>query len=262
MAKGGAGLRAGHPIQMRRVAENFQRVSGRIADAASGRTVKLVCVTKYARDEWIPALLRAGATDLAENLLPRAAERFDELFAQGHRFTRHLVGAPQSRKVKLIPGHFDWLQALDRFKTAQKLNSYLADTGQSLNVLLQVNIASEPQKQGVLPGDAVEAFSRIEDQCQALELRGLMAIPPWPDAYDDFAAFERGSRGYFRQMRELFDTICKLYRGRTGVDTLSLGMSQDYTWAVEEGATMVRVGSALFEGCATEPGAETISPEG
>ncbi len=75
-----------------------------------------------------------------------------------------------------------------------------------------------------------------------------MAIPPWPDAYSGQAEFESGTRGYFRQMKGLFDRISSQYKHRATVDTLSLGMSQDYVWAIEEGATMVRVGSALFEG--------------
>jgi len=232
----------------RRVAANLAAVQDNIARAAAGRDITLVCVTKYATNEWVQALLDAGATDLAENLLPRAAERFDQLWATGRRFTRHLIGAPQSRKIKLIPGHFDWVQAVDRLKTALKLNEYLAEREERLRVLLEINIAREEQKAGVLPEETAEVFSQIREQCPQLELRGLMGIPPWPDAYPGMPEFERSTREYFRQIRQLFAKMRELFPDAPDVDTLSLGMSQDYVWAIEEGATMVRVGSALFEG--------------
>jgi pyridoxal phosphate enzyme (YggS family) len=232
----------------RRAAENLSSVQAQIDAASQGRSVALVCVTKYAQDEWVRALIEAGAENLAENLLPRAAERFDELWAEGYRFRRHLIGPPQSRKVKQIPGHFDMVQAVDRLKIARLLNELQAERGEQLDVLLQVNISREPQKHGVAPEETAEAYGAIREQCPALTLRGLMAVPPWPDAYPDMAEFEAGTREFFRQMSRLFAKMRELYRGTPEVDTLSLGMSLDYVWAVEEGATMVRVGSALFEG--------------
>lgn len=230
------------------VSANLLRVRENIATAARERDVRLICVSKYAQDEWVDALLDAGATELAENLLPRAAERFDALLAAGRRFTRHLIGAQQSRKLKLIPGHFDWLQALDRWKTAELLEEELAAADLMLDVLVEVNISLEPQKHGVTPDEAPAVCERIAAECPHMRLRGLMAVPPWPDAYASQGEFERGTRGYFRQMREMFDTMPARLSAPLEWDTLSLGMSQDYIWAVEEGATMVRVGSALFEG--------------
>lgn len=232
----------------RRVAENYASVKAKIAAAAAGRTIILVCVTKYAQDAWVEALLEAGAMDLAENLLPRAAERFTGLQAQGHHFVRHLIGAQQSRKIKLIPGNFDWLQALDRIDSAQELEHLLQQQGLELDVLVQVNVGREAAKHGFMPDEAEDACGRILERFTALRLRGLMAIPPWPEAYDSAAAFERESRRYFHQMAGLFDRIRLNHPGASLLDTLSLGMSQDYVWAIEEGATMVRVGSALFEG--------------
>lgn len=230
------------------IAANLRRVEEKIAAAAGGREITLVCVTKYAEDDWVRALVGAGATNLAENLLPRAAERFKLLFGEGLRFTRHLIGPPQSRKVKLIPGNFDMVQAVDRYKTAEMLNGMLAAEQQSLDILLEINIALEEQKHGFHPQQASEAVSYVLANCRALNLRGLMAVPPWPDAYDSAGEFERETRGYFRQMRDLFDKICAENPSLPGLDVISLGMSQDYVWAVEEGATMVRVGSALFQG--------------
>jgi len=227
---------------------NLARVRENIAAAAAGREVALICVTKYAQDEWVKALLDAGAEHLAENLLPKAAERFSQLFRSGYQFTRHLIGAQQSRKLKLIPGQFDLFQAVDRLKVARMLNGYLLEAGEHLDVLLEINIAREEQKHGFEPDGVLETADQLAAECPALNIRGLMAVPPWPDAYADGAEFERETRSYFRQMRSLFDRISADCPALTGLDTLSLGMSQDYVWAVEEGATMVRVGSALFAG--------------
>lgn len=233
-----------------RVAQNLTDVQGHISDTAerAGATdVTLVCVTKYAADEWVRALLQAGATDLAENYLPRAAERFEVLYAEGFRFCRHLIGPPQSRKVKFIPGNFDIVQAIDRIKIARLLDDCLASHEQRMDVLLQVNVADEEQKHGVLPDAVEESTGWIIDNCSRLRLRGLMAVPPWPDAYANQVEFERGSRLCFRHMRELFDKMNRVFPAAK-LDTLSLGMSQDYIWAIEEGATAVRVGSALYAG--------------
>jgi len=232
-----------------RVAENLARVQDNI-QSAGGKDATLVCVTKYAEDDWVRALLAAGAADLAENYLPRAAERFDELRAAGYSFRRHLIGPPQSRKVKLIPGHFDLVQAVDRLKIARLLNDCLGDGDERLDVLLQINVAREEQKHGVDPDQAEQACGEVLEHCPRLHLRGLMAVPPWPDAYGGDDEFERETRRYFRQMRALFDRIRAACPTASGFDVLSLGMSLDYVWAIEEGATMVRVGSALYAGLA------------
>jgi PLP dependent protein len=229
------------------IAANYQQVCRTIA-AAAREPVTLVCVTKYARDEWVDALLDAGAEHLAENLLPQAAERFDRLTAGGRRFTRHLIGAQQSRKLKLIPRHFDWLQALDRRSSAQALNELLQASDAMLNTLVQVNIGAEPQKHGFPPAGLAETVSWLASDCPRLTLRGLMAVPPGPEAYATDAEFEPATRAYFRQMRAMFDKMPQLCGALPRWDTLSLGMSLDYLWAVEAGATMVRVGGALFAG--------------
>jgi PLP dependent protein len=231
-----------------RVADNLACVQANIAQATTSHLVTLVCVTKYAQDDWVTALLEAGATDLAENLLPRASERFTALKAQGYKFTRHLIGAQQSRKVKFIAGQFDWLQALDRMDCASELEQLLILNQQRLDVLVQINIGREETKHGFMPEEAEDVCGRVLEHFTALRLRGLMAIPPWPSAYPNRAAFERETRIHFRQMSELFARIRHSFPGAPLLDTLSLGMSQDYVWAIEEGATMVRVGSALFEG--------------
>lgn len=239
------------PEQLRqRISENLERVRGQIDACAGGRRIRLVCVTKYARLEWVEALLEGGAEELGENLLPNAAERFAALKDSGFIFTAHLIGAQQSRKLRLIPGSFDMYQALDSREDADELQRRLSE-GQSLDVLLQVNVGNEQQKRGALPEQLDELLAHISTYCPGLGLRGLMAIPPGPQAYADAASFAAGSRRHFAAMRELFDRINRLNRPGVGVpawDTLSMGMSQDFELAIAEGANMVRLGSALFEG--------------
>jgi len=231
-----------------RVRGNFERIQAQVSSLSGGRPVRIVCVTKYAPLAWIEALLQAGATELGENLLPQAVERFEALRSAGFMFERHLIGAQQSRKLKLIPGHFELFQALDRRESMHALQRHSATAGVLQNVLLQVNIGEEPQKHGFAPSEAAAAAREINSECPNLALRGLMAIPPGPYAYTSDSEFERGSRGHFDRMSSLFAKIGSVESRSAGWDTLSMGMSQDYLWAVEAGATMVRIGSALFEG--------------
>lgn len=231
------------------IRENLQRTQDAIARAAQGRSVRLVCVTKYAREEWLEPLLLAGATDLGENLLPAGAQRFERLRAAGHSFSAHVLGAQQSRKLKSVASDFDWYQALDSREAAQALNRFSSE--RQLNVLLQVNIGAEAQKHGVPAQQCSEFCAWLLQECPRLRLRGLMAIPPGPQAYADPGSFEKGSRSCFAALKQMFDKIESAVGPASGVmawDTLSMGMSQDYVWAIEEGATMVRVGTALFEG--------------
>jgi uncharacterized pyridoxal phosphate-containing UPF0001 family protein len=112
---------------------------------------------------------------------------------------------------------------------------------------MQVNIGEEAQKHGFSADAALEQAAALS-RLGGLRMRGLMSIPPGPQAYGSAIEFERATRGYFEQMRRLFDRIAAVENLSAGWDTLSLGMSQDYLWAVQAGATMVRIGSALFEG--------------
>lgn len=227
---------------------NLQAVQEDIELLAGGRNVSLVCVTKYSSMEHVRLLLEAGATQLGENLLPDAAERFGQLFAEGYQFKRHLIGPQQSRKLKLIPGSFDCFQALDRLKVASRLHDLLREAGETLDVLLQVNISREEQKGGFMPEEVEDVAGRIFTESPSLRIRGLMAIPAGPQAFATEAEFERETRRSFGQMRGLFDRISASFPAAMPFDVLSQGMSQDYKLALAEGSNMIRIGSALFEG--------------
>jgi pyridoxal phosphate enzyme (YggS family) len=196
----------------------------------------------------VELLLQAGATELGENQLPLAAERFSSLRDREFQFTRHLIGAQQSRKLRHIPSQFELFQALDRLKAAKLLQQELAAENCSLDVLLQVNISHEVQKSGFLPGELQAAVELIRQDCPLLRIRGLMAIPAGPDFYASQQEFSRETSRAFGQMRVLFDRISKLFPAAMPFDILSQGMSQDYQLALAEGANMIRIGSALFSG--------------
>ncbi len=220
---------------------NLDRIRDRIDKAARGREITLVCVTKYVDAETVEDLLMAGATGLGENRIIEGAEKFATLKARGLEFTSHLIGPVQSNKAGRVAGRFDWCQSVSRPKIADIINRTAAEAGISLYCTIEVNIGEEPQKDGALPADVSELAQYITDHCPSLELRGLMCIPPIAD--------EKGTRGYFAKMRELFEkTRTGIGAERSRFDTLSMGMSADFDAAIEEGATMVRVGSLLYSG--------------
>ena len=149
----------------------------------------------------------------------------------------HLIGPLQSNKARLAATHFDWVQTVDRVKIADALNQHRAATAAPLNVLIQVNISSERTKSGVAP-ESVAALAAHMATLPRLKLRGLMAII-------ENVSDETILRDQLRRMRTLFERTKILH---PQIDTLSMGMSQDYLIAIDEGASMVRVGSAIFGG--------------
>ena len=207
-------------------------VNARIARVASRGAVTLVAVGKTHPPESIRALAACGARAFGENYVQEALGKQAAL--ADLELEWHAIGPLQSNKAREIARHFDWLQTLDRPKLVAPLARH-RDTGAApLNVLIQVNIDDEASKSGCTPA-AVPALAELVLREAALRLRGLMAIP----APLDLAR----RREAFRRMRALFDTLASAH---AGVDTLSMGMSDDFELAIEEGATMVRVGSALF----------------
>lgn len=157
----------------------------------------------------------------------------------------HLIGHLQSNKAQDAAAAFDWVQTVDRLKLVEALARHRAPGQTPLNVLIQVNIDDEASKHGCRP-DEIDTLAAAIAACPPLALRGLMAIPaPDPD-------MDR-RRAAFRRMRSLFDALAARH---AGVDTLSMGMSEDYALAIAEGATMIRIGSALFGTRA----AKTVAP--
>jgi len=225
---------------MSSIAANLQAVRRRIESAARAadrpaESVRLVAVSKTFPGAAVREAAQAGLRDFGENYVQEGIEKIRELGALG--LTWHYVGPIQSNKTRAIAGHFDWVHSLEREKIAARL-AEARDPGQTeLQVCIQVNVSGEATKSGVAPGEVAQLANQVAG-LPRLKLRGLMAVPePTPD--------EQLQRARFAQLRELRD---RLNREGFAMDTLSMGMSADLEAAIAEGATIVRVGTAIFGG--------------
>ena len=203
------------------------------ASAAGRPDPLLLAVSKTQPAAAVAALAGQGQRAFGENYVQEAVAKIEQLVTLGLEW--HLIGHLQSNKAELAARHFDWVQSVDRPKLVAALAAHRAADRDALNVLIQVNIDDEGSKHGCTPEQVPELAALVAAQPR-LRLRGLMAIPaPWPEAERRVLAFER--------MRALFETLAAQY---PQVDTLSMGMSADYPEAIAHGATLVRVGTALF----------------
>jgi PLP dependent protein len=218
--------------------ENIQQVRQRIAGAAAryGRNVDcvtLVAVAKGHPAEALRAAARAGIEHIGESYLKEALLKIESL--RDLELTWHFIGQVQANKTRPIAEHFAWVHAVDRLRIAQRLAEQRPHHAAPLNVCLQVNVGAEDSKGGV----AVEALPALAAQVAALprlKLRGLMCLPPPETELDR-------QRHWLAIVRRAFES---LNSGGARLDTLSMGMSADLEAAIAEGATMVRIGTALF----------------
>jgi pyridoxal phosphate enzyme (YggS family) len=223
---------------MNPVARNLKEVRAAIAAAAqrAGRdpaAVRLVAVSKTVDLERLQAAIAAGQRLFGENYLQEAKAKIEAL---GGETSWHLVGHLQTNKAKGAVELFDLIHAVDRLKLARALEAAAAGLGQVQDILIQVNQGGEATKSGVAPEAAPELLQEVA-RLPHLRVLGLMTMPPWlPDP--------EAVRPYFRALRELRDRLRDL--SGLPLPELSMGMSGDYEVAVEEGATLVRVGTAIF----------------
>ena len=223
------------------IAEGLASVRSQIAAAArrAGRdpaSVTLIAVSKGFPPAAAAAAAAAGAVDLGENRVQEALEKMEALGEGALAIRWHLIGRLQTNKVRLLQGRFTLFHALDRAELADALQRRLTAEGRRLPVLMEVNVGGETTKAGTTAADAPPLARRIA-ACDALELRGLMTVaPPVPEP--------EAARPFFSELRHLRDHIAADI-GRP-LPELSMGMSGDYPVAVEEGATLVRVGRAIF----------------
>jgi len=222
---------------------NLTSLSERISGAARGaarpaESVTLVAVSKTFPVQAVLALARCGQRDFGENYLQEALAKIDAARAVAPELPLvwHFIGPIQSNKTRPIAERFDWVQSVERLKIAHRLSEQRPSQLPPLNVLLQVNISGEASKSGVAPGE-LPALARAVAALPRLRLRGLMAIP---EPSDEPAR----QRLPLAAMKRLFDE--QRAAGFAEWDTLSMGMSADLEAAIELGATMVRVGTALF----------------
>ncbi len=222
------------------IESNLQHVRAAIARACSARSaaslapVTLVAVSKTKTAEMVRAAHAAGQRAFGENYAQEGAAKIEALQDIRSALEWHFIGPLQSNKARLVASHFDWVHGIDRQKIAEALARHRTDLP-PLNVCIQVNVSAEAGKSGVAPTAAL-SLAREVAAIPGLRLRGLMTIT---ENTND----ESRLRAQFRRLRELQDQL--LNAGLT-VDTLSMGMSQDFAVAIDEGATMVRIGSAIF----------------
>jgi PLP dependent protein len=206
------------------------------AAAAAGRDpadITLVAVTKAQTAETIRVAATAGVTDFGENYLQEALAKMDRLTDLALRW--HFIGGIQSNKARAIAERFDWVHSVDRLSVARRLAEHRPYHSPPLNLCIQVKLVPEPNKGGIEP-DQVGTLAAAAALLPRVRLRGLMCVPP-PQA--DVAA----ERAVFARLRILQE---ELNAGGHKLDTLSMGMSGDFEAAIAEGATLVRIGTALF----------------
>jgi len=219
------------------VRERFAEVSGRVAAAAAtvGRDpadVRILVATKYVAAEHLGALRDAGIDLIGEN---RAQDLAAKHAMYGDAFDYHFIGHLQSRKTRLVVPLVSLIHSVSTMSVVQEIEARAAD---ATKVLLEVNIAGEESKSGIAP-DSADAFLEQAALCGKVRFCGLMCMPP-------LSADPPAARPYFAQTRQLAERLSATWRGTYTFDQLSMGTSADYEVAVQEGATIVRVGSVLF----------------
>lgn len=219
--------------------ESLRRVEDRVAEACakSGRDpaeIRIVAITKGHPARTLIAALEAGLRQIGENRVGEAVEKFSLAASslEGYGATRHMVGHLQRNKIRAAVTAFDWVQSVDSMRLARALSLRMEGGHGRLPVLIEVNAGAEEQKYGFSPDEVVDQAAEIAD-LPGLSVRGLMTMAPLTNE-------EPVLRATFRRARTLFERMTSL------PDTLSMGMSGDYSVAIEEGSTMLRLGTALF----------------
>ncbi len=225
---------------MASIASKLQQVRHRISQACAlaqrdVQSVTLLAVSKTFGVDAVREAHAAGQHVFGENYVQEALAKMDALADLRPALQWHLIGPLQSNKTREVAAAFDWVHTIDRLKTAERLSAQRPPGLPPLSVCLQVNVSGEASKSGVAPAE-VTALACAVAALPRLRLRGLMSIPEPVEGFE-------AQRAPHRRLRELFDALCM--QGLP-IDTLSMGMSADLEAAVAEGATIVRVGSAIF----------------
>jgi hypothetical protein len=218
------------------------------------KDITLVAVTKTVALERILPYIQAGIRHLGENRVQEALTKISELRVQGSEIKLHLIGPLQSNKAKKAVANFDMIQSLDRWELAEDLDRHSDILGKVQDCLIEVKVSDEPSKSGLAPEALPEFLERLTF-LHHLRIRGLMGIPPLSASGD-------AARPYFQRLKRLFDDTTKTVSSfkfqvsgqseletrnlKLPFDVLSMGMSSDFEAAIEEGSTMIRIGTALF----------------
>ena len=215
------------------IKENIDRVA-----KASGRgagEVLLCTVTKTRTAEKINEAIRSGVTDIGENKVQEILDKYD--FVEPCRW--HLIGHLQTNKVKYIVDKVFMIHSVDSIRLAEEINRRCLNIGKTMNILIQVNSAMEDTKFGIPPEETASLIGEILEKCNNIVIKGLMVIGPFADEPEDV-------REYFKEGKELYDKYGKIQHDNLDFQFLSMGMSNDYQVAIEEGSNIVRIGTAIF----------------
>ena len=223
------------------ITQNIADIRGRIAEAAkrSGRSpddILLIAVTKLHEPDEIEEAIATGVTDIAENKVQEIQKKYDQIVSP---VRWHLIGHLQTNKVKYIIDKVVMIHSVDSLKLAEEIDKRAAAAGKTMDVLLQVNAAHEESKFGLDPKDVPQVMQDILGSCPNVRIRGLMHMAPWSEDPEEI-------RPYFKEVKDLFDTLSKVEHPNADFKYLSMGMSHDFETAVEEGANIVRIGTSIF----------------
>ena len=223
----------------------LEAINQRIAAACerAGRQVSeitLVAVSKTVTVARIREAIEAGVRDLGESRIQEAAAKIPELkpLSAGRKVQWHLIGHLQSNKARRAVELFDAVHSVDSLNLAERLDRIAGESGKRLPVFIEVNLGGEESKTGAAPDEVLPLCEQI-GKLPRLELKGLMAVPPFSDNPED-------ARPFFQHLRRLRDEALQAGAAEGGLNDLSMGMSDDFEIAIEEGATFIRVGTALF----------------
>ncbi len=217
------------------ITENYQRIREEIPDH-----VTIVLAGKTRSPEEIEEAIAAGATDIGENYVQEAEAAYQALGEKTKQVRWHMIGMLQKNKINKALHLFDVFQTIDSLEKARAVNTRAARINKIIPVYIEVNVGEESTKSGMPPEyDRIEQLARTIATFDALKIEGLMTMGPfWGDPEE--------LRPYFRQAKKIFDTLVSLHMPNVTMNTLSMGMSNSYGIAIEEGANMVRLGTIIF----------------
>lgn len=222
------------------IKSNIEYINGLKTTAAeksgrNGEDVLLVAVTKLHTPAEINEAIDAGITDIGENKVQEIIDKFDDV----KPVKWHLIGHLQTNKVKYIIDKVSMIHSVDSLKLAKEIDKRAGQHGLTMDILIQVNSALDEKKFGVTTEETEELISQILSACPNVRLKGLMCIAPYEENPDD-------ARPYFAAVRELYDKYSEEKNERMDFEFLSMGMTNDFQVAIEEGSNLIRVGTAIF----------------
>lgn len=223
------------------IKDNLENINQQIADTAlsCGRrpdSVQLICVSKKKTAATVMECINAGAAHLGENYIQEAIQKIDQIGKD--RVCWHFIGHLQSNKAKLAVQYFQYIHTVDTVKLAKAIDTQAKKINKIQNILLQVNIGEEDTKSGTGIAEAVDTAAQISG-FENLSLQGLMCMPPYDSDPEQ-------ARPYFKQLVQIKEEILAQKLDHVSMTHLSMGMSNDFKVAIEEGSTMVRVGTSIF----------------